>query len=33
MLRKIIVEKAIDPNIKVKWFMTLDATYVHCKVT
>jgi hypothetical protein len=32
ILRKIIVDEVIDCNIKVRWFVPLNATYVHCRV-
>jgi len=31
-LKKIVVEEIIDHNSKVTWNLSLDATYVHCKV-
>jgi hypothetical protein len=33
ILRKVIVNEVIDHNIRVTWFVPLDATYVHYKVT
>jgi len=32
ILRKIVIEKVIDYNIRVRWFVPLDVTYAHCKV-
>jgi hypothetical protein len=33
ILGKIVVEEVIDHNIKVRWFVPLDATSVHYRVS
>jgi hypothetical protein len=32
ILRKIVVDEIIDCNIRVRWCVPLDATYVHSRV-
>jgi hypothetical protein len=33
ILGKVVVNEEIDHNIRVRWFVPLDATYVHCRLT
>jgi hypothetical protein len=33
ILGKVILKEVIDHNIKVRWFVPLDATYIHCRIT
>jgi hypothetical protein len=32
ILKKIVVDEVIDHNIRVKWFVPLVATCVHCRI-
>jgi hypothetical protein len=32
ILKKIVPDEVIDYNIKVRWFVPLDATYVHSRI-
>jgi hypothetical protein len=32
ILGKVVIEKVIDWNNQVRWFVSLNATYVHCKI-
>jgi hypothetical protein len=32
MLGKVVVKEVIDHSNKVRWFLPLNVTYVHCKI-
>jgi hypothetical protein len=32
ILRKVVVKEVIDPIFRVRWSITLDATYIHYRV-
>jgi hypothetical protein len=32
ILGKVVVKEVVDPNIRVRWFIVSNATYVHCRL-